>query len=658
MNFHFLRPEWLIALIPVLFLLWFIIKRQLHQGSWQSLIDPKFQKVLLDEHQQQKKTYLPFTGLALIWLVTTFILAGPSWQKVEQPSEKIQQGTVILLDNSLSMLAEDIKPNRHTRARYKLIDFLKTNPHLSTGLVVYSGSAHTLSPISDDNQTILSLLPSINPVIMPKFGADALQGVTQAIRLLKQSRIKNGHLIWLLDDINETEISAIKSLIPTNIKLSLLTIGTEKGAPISVPDFGLIKDDQGKIIIAKLPTNKIEKLANTLDAQLLELQHDNSDIEQLSRHFSFNSQASNKETDSEEQDKVEKQKTIKHWLDNGVLLLLPLALVIGFSFRRGWIINSVLIWVFTLPPLVIFSPDSLAVEESKVNKADALNFFKSANQQGYEKWQQQDYLGALDKFDSPEWRGAAHYKMKDYAKAQKQFKLDKSPTGHYNQGNALAQQGQYADAQKQYEKALELKTDFKQAEQNLAIIKQIIAKQQKQKDQQEKQQKDQQQGNQTDNQQEQKDQQNQQDSSENNQSKQDKTNQKNGQNQQNKPENKSKPEQPKPEKKSPGGGKDEGKDEDKDEKTDPKEQDKEQQKLAEQEQNQTKDEKSKGKQANNAKEKSKEQSEAEQAQEAWLNQIPDDPGYFLKNKFEYQYQQRNRQQKNQKPNPPETGKIW
>ena len=43
------------------------------------------------------------------------------------------------------MLAEDIKPSRLARARYKLIDILKTWRRLS-GLVVYSGEAFTLSP--------------------------------------------------------------------------------------------------------------------------------------------------------------------------------------------------------------------------------------------------------------------------------------------------------------------------------------------------------------------------------------------------------------------------------------------------------------------------------------------------------------------------------
>ena len=643
---HFLRPEWLLALLPVLVLLIFIFKQKLQQGSWQTIIDPKFQQVLLDEQQQQKQTYLPLIGLAIIWLGSVMALAGPSWQQIKQPSEKIQQGTVILLDNSLSMLAEDIKPNRITRARYKLIDFLTANPHLSTGLVVYSGSAHSLSPISDDNQTILSLLPNINPTIMPSYGSDAQQGLSKAIQLLKQSRIKRGHIIWLLDDVDQAEISPLKSqLADSDITLTLLAVGTKKGAPISVFEHGFIKDKQGRIVIAKLGDNNIRELANELGATLLYLQNDNSDIKQLSQRFSIHNQK------AKQQDNTDKEKNIFHWLDKGIYLLLPLVLMIGLAFRRGWLVSSILIGFIMLPPFALYTPNTFAEDANqdqfqptpnKKPQVDFLDFFKSPNQQGYELWQQKDYQNAIDRFSSANWKASSHFRLKEFAQAQKQFELDKSPTGHFNQGNALAKQGQYADAKEQYEQALKLQPDFADATKNLAIIKKIIALEQQKKKQEQEQQNQPQKPNKNGQEKEQEKKQ------EPNQPGKQSSEKPNSSDQDNQENNKNKQSKTKEE-----GQKENDKNQPNQKNNDPKDPADDTTKEGEKSDSKAEPKTEKASSTGQTAEK-KQLSEEQQAKKAWLNQIPDDPGFFLKNKFEYQYQQQH-QKNNSQDN---KGKIW
>ncbi len=614
MTFHFLRPEWLIVLVPILIILWFIWRAKAQKGNWQNLIAIKFQKFLLSENNIQQQSNLPLIGLTIIWFVATIALAGPSWQTVEQPSEKVQQGTVILLDNSLSMLAEDIKPSRIVRARFKLMDFINANPHLSTGLVVYSGSAHVLTPISDDNQTILSLLPSINPMIMPAFGADASQGIAKAINLLEQSKINSGHIIWLLDDINKNEISAIKAqLSGTGIKVSLLAIGTSKGAPIAVPDYGLIKDDQGKVVIASLPTPYLHKLANAIDAKLLFLSHDNSDVEQLSAVFSLSNQKIAADEDSE-------NKSVSHWLDKGIYLLIPLVLLIALAYRRGW----VLVWVMMLPfgglYLVSFSPEVYAQQtpEAITNEAEGvslLDFLKSGNHLGYKLWQQQKYDIALDFFRDSQWQGASYYRLQEFAKAQQKFKDDSSPIGKFNLGNSLAKQGLFAEAQKSFAEALALKPDFTEAQENLAIINKIINKEQEQKQQKtDKGQDAKQEDSQGTKDSEQESAEDGKQSPEDG----DATNEQPKQEQPTQQDEKQDIKEPKPQK-------DELKEAENEEQA--KQSDPQASKADEPEQEEA------------MADIAKRMTEEEQAKKAWLNQIPDEPGLFLKNKFEHQYQQ-------------------
>lgn len=647
MSFHLIRPEWLWALIPVALLLWMLFNLQRQPGNWQQLIAKPFQKVLLGQEQQQKSFYLPLMGLASLWLIAIIALTGPSFKKVEQPAEKAQQGVVILLDNSLSMLADDLKPNRITRARYQITDFLTDHPHLSTGLVVYSGSAHVLSPISDDNQTILSLLPTISPTIMPAFGSNALAGINKAIELIQQAKISQGHIIWLLDDIEAHEIPAIKKrLSSTDISLKLLAIGTENGAPIYVPEHGFIKDEQGSIVLAQLPIKNLKNLANAIHSPLYLLGSANFDSSKLAP----NRQIANQLSKEEQSEAENKPKTVSHWLDHGAWLLLPLALLVLLSFRRGLIF----VWMFLLiPPLAIFSPETFAetsTEDQTVikeqNKITFIDILKSDDQLGYESWLNKDYETALDRFNSTDWKAASHFRQGNYAKAQQLFSKEETAIAHYNQGNALAKQHKFSEAQKEFEKALSLDPDLKEAQHNLALTQKIIAKQQAEQQNKEQQEAS---NKKTDKQSEQESkQQEKQDSNKKNESASEGSEGENSQESQETPresaedksseqkQNQSKPKQTKNDtkndtendtesQKTPGVPPQEDETNDK---TDEKESIKQDDSIEGEENS-----------VNNIQKSDQALTEQEQAQRAWLNQIPDNPGLFLRRKFEHQYQQ-------------------
>ena len=650
-NFHFLRPEWLICLIPILLLIWKLWRDDLRQGGWQSIIDPHFKSVLLGKEAERSQTPWPIVGLAIIWLTATFALAGPTWQSVEQPSEKSGQGSVILLDLSLSMLSDDLKPNRITRTRYKLIDLLKAHPEMATGMVVYAGSAHALAPISEDNQTLLSLIPHLNPVIMPAYGSNAILGLKKALSLIAGAHVKQGHLIWVLDDIEADQVDqAVKLIQDAKVTVSILIAGTPGGGPISMPNYGLIKDNNGKIVIAKIPVTRIQKLASKIDASVTLLQADDSDLSQLLPPFSSAMMATD----------IKDEKKLASWLDNGVYLTLLLIPLVALAYRRGWLFSWMMTWGLGLLMLAgsgLYPQAVYAETTGHTTKKDAsvhlLDIFKSPDQQGYEKWQQRDYQTAVDRFEDPQWKGAALYRQGKYQEALRQFRMDKSATGHYNQGNALAQMGQFQQAKSQYQKALKLRPDWAKAQKNLALMNQLLEQKKqppKQKNTSSKQPPSRDGSSAS--------------SSGQNPQKQAKNDDKNDLNQPVKPkqstDTKAKPSSPAPEK--PPVSKAEkasskaqnAQAKQKMQKPSPSESDhaKKPSPAASEKGNQRPKGLAEKPTQTNEKAPSKPLTEEEQAQRAWLNQIPDDPGLFLKRKFEYQYQM----QQNKKTKEPE--KIW
>ena len=171
-NFHFLRPWWLLGWIAIAILWWIQRFRRRNSGNWEQLIHPSLLPYLMEGTTKNTRRWQSLSAIiwSLAWVIACIALAGPAWQKLPQPIHKTDSAFIIILDLSPSMLAEDIQPSRLIRARYKLIDILNQRKEGYAALVVYSGSAHLVSPLTEDTNTIVSLVPSLAPALMPSYG--------------------------------------------------------------------------------------------------------------------------------------------------------------------------------------------------------------------------------------------------------------------------------------------------------------------------------------------------------------------------------------------------------------------------------------------------------------------------------------------------------
>ena len=147
-DFHFLRPWWFAGLIPVALILALYQWRKRSAGNWETIINPQLLPFLMQgEHNNRTSANRRLMiGVISAWLLCCTSLAGPTWQQLPQPVHKQDSALVLIFDLSPSMLAQDITPSRLVRARFKLIDILKQHNEGFSGLVVYGGEAHTVSP--------------------------------------------------------------------------------------------------------------------------------------------------------------------------------------------------------------------------------------------------------------------------------------------------------------------------------------------------------------------------------------------------------------------------------------------------------------------------------------------------------------------------------
>ncbi len=487
LQFQLLRPWWFLGLLPVAWLMWKAWQVKDQQGAWHQVIAPQFRSLLLGENQSGEASVLnkfSIWGLGFIWFLAILALSGPSLKSVQMPAEKNQQGTVIVLDLSLSMLADDLAPNRLSRVKYKITDLVKQHPELSIGLVGYAGSAHSITPISEDNQTLLGLLPALNPVIMPNYGSNPLLGFEQAKKLLQGAFINHGHLIWITDDLEASQLSTIRAWIKANdYSVSIMPVGTVTGGAVQIPNYGLLKDDDGKIVLPQLPMARFAQLRDLSGVTVTPLRISDDSVEDLLPPISVSRvQKANDEEDINSQNTL--ANNVLHALDEGALLLILLVPLVALLFRRGWILSASvsMILPYTLAGFIgLVGLGGAIMPTQSVAATELPNFtdvFQSPNQQAYQAWQNQNYNAAEALFEDNQWRASTLYRLGKYAEAAPLFAQDKSANGFYNHGNALAKSGQLEQAKQAYESALKKEPNFTKAEQNLDLVKQLLQQQQ------------------------------------------------------------------------------------------------------------------------------------------------------------------------------------
>ncbi len=332
LDFHFLRPLWLLAILPCALLLWALWHYYRPRGNWQQVIDSDLLPSLTSDSISQSSR-APLVLAAIAWFTTIVALAGPSWQQLPQPSYQKQDALIILLDLSPSMYATDIQPSRLVQAQREIRDILKLRREGLTALIAYAGDAHVVTPLTDDTETIELLLPALEPAIMPSIGNQPLAALELAAELVANSPSQSARVLFVSDEIPAADFKSLQKLAAKHqLELSILGIGSESGAPIPLTQGGFLKNSRGEVVVAGLNGDEMAAWAHSIGARYQLSTYSDRDIDALLRP-SLNDAAldANASLDATQQ--------FDTWLDAGpwlLLAVLPLALL---GFRRGWLLG-------------------------------------------------------------------------------------------------------------------------------------------------------------------------------------------------------------------------------------------------------------------------------------------------------------------------------
>ncbi len=609
-EFHFLRPWWFAALIPLMVLLWVLWQRRLHSRSWQEICDPALLPHLLIGKSTRRANW-PLAFLVLGAFLAVTALAGPTWQKQQAPVLRQQSALIIAMDVSRSMLAQDLKPSRLVRARLKIEDILRQRREGQTALIAFTRDAFTVTPLTDDTRTIRALLGSLAPDMMPVQGSRPERVFRLAKQLMEQSGLTSASVLLITDeDRPEESMAAAAELPQQGLTLNIIGVATPAGAPIPQSSGGFLKDRQGNMVLPRLNEAGLRELAAAGGGAYRRLAIDDSDFKALL------SDLDSRRLDQAEQDN---KRTGDLWQDAGVWLVWPLALLVLCGFRRGWLL--------IFPLLLLLPPSAQAFDWSELWHND--------QQQAYEHFQQGDYQSAAKQFTDPRWQAGSHYQAGDYEAALGAAPEPEAADDWYNRGNMLAKNGKLQDALKAYDQALKLDPESEDAKANRDLVEQALKQQQEQQQNQQGQQDKQNQQGQNSDQQQQKEQNNQQSQADNSDQQQ---NSGQGQDQEaeQQQQNQSQQQQQSGQQQAEQAQADQQAGQSQQE--DDKQTDQEQNLSANTDQQQEEGEQQKA-QVAQTEEDDEEQPEDPELQQ-WLRRIPDDPGGLLKRKFQYQYRYR------------------
>ncbi|BDD01910.1 VWA domain-containing protein [Persicobacter psychrovividus] len=383
-QLHFIRPEALWLLIPVLlFPMLYLIKSE-KNDHWLKYIAPHLRMYVTDAGNL-RGLFGARILLILGWVVAVLSLSGPSFQQVDKPGAKIETTCLILLQVNNSMLNNDLEPNRLERAKYKIKDLLHADPGVRIGLIAYAGSAHLLMPPTIDYQTLSIHLESLHPSIMPSEG----NNLTEAMQLATQLSHKNQapvHYLLMTDHLEDELVLHLQGFMKN--RKDQLTI-----MPIRRAD-GHLQQQAKKLQDAK-----------NIQVQIPTLDH--SDVEQLAKALKV-----------QKTYQLDDQQLEATWVEHGYYLMWAITFFTLLWFRKG----------FTPLMVVCFS---LTACDAEPHMQDLLF---SRDYQGQQAFDQGQYHTAAALFDKPLHKGVAYFRAGAYKEAITAFAADSSASGYYNMG--------------------------------------------------------------------------------------------------------------------------------------------------------------------------------------------------------------------------------
>jgi Ca-activated chloride channel homolog len=264
---HFAEPRWLwLALAGPLLLV------ALHRyAAWARrrqlarFAAPEALAALLRAHSPVRRAV---KNALLVLAVTSMALAlaRPQWGETAEVTRALGEDILFLLDCSRSMLAQDVPPNRLTRAKLAIQDFVQQHGRGRVGLIAFAGQAFLQCPLTFDHEAFREALMAVDEKTIPVPGTDIGRALEEGLAAMeKNERRKIMVLLTDGEDLEKRGVNTARELAAQGVVVFTLGLGTPVGGPIPVPrdpvGTDLLRDNSGKVVESRLDEETLRAIA-------------------------------------------------------------------------------------------------------------------------------------------------------------------------------------------------------------------------------------------------------------------------------------------------------------------------------------------------------------------------------------------------------------
>jgi Ca-activated chloride channel family protein len=515
----FAHPGWLNALfaIPVLAVL-FLVGAKRRRTELAQFTGERLSAALAPGHSWRKglaKAALRTAGYSLVVLA----LAGPQFGSHLVKIEREGIDLVIALDTSLSMLAEDMRPNRLERAKQEIVDLIDGLKGDRVGVVVFAGDAVPLCPLTVDYDAALMLVQTADVAMVSEPGTALGRAIEKSVALFPQTS-KADRVIILVTDGEGHEGNPVpesEKASKLGVRIFTIGIGNPKGELIPLRGTegavdGYKKDEAGETVLSPLDETTLRKIASAAGGQYLPATREGLELKVLYREISGLEKAAIKG------EFLEKKKDRFAWFLAAafVVLGLDLATLSGGSMKKRpgkRILHTGAAAAVALLVVAAFNSEAAAEKGIDKGRVKSGNQYYKAGEYQKSLVLYQEALGdstkAAENAEGVFYNEAnALHMLGRYPEALEKYHEsvsdDTTQTGRmlYNRANTLVKLGKLPEAVESYLQSLAYLPDDEDARHNLELALRALEeqKQQQQQNQQQDQKNDQQKDQQQENQ--------------------------------------------------------------------------------------------------------------------------------------------------------------
>ncbi|MBO5548707.1 MAG: VWA domain-containing protein [Prevotella sp.] len=272
---------YLLVLIPLLALLRFFMVHQ-QKKRLRRFGDPELVRQLMPDVSRFRplvKFCLLLAALALL-IVT---LARPQFGTKISHEKRTGIETIIAMDISNSMLAEDVTPSRLDRSKMMVENLVDHFTNDKIGLIVFAGDAFIQLPITSDYVSAKMFLSNIDPSMISVQGTDIAKAIDMASHSFTQQEGIGKAIIVITDgeDHEGGALEAAKNAKEKGLRVYVLGVGSPQGAPIPTGDGNYMKDQTGQTVMTGLNEEMCRQIAEAGGGAYIHVENNSSAQDQL-----------------------------------------------------------------------------------------------------------------------------------------------------------------------------------------------------------------------------------------------------------------------------------------------------------------------------------------------------------------------------------------